>query len=82
MPLFASTQRRGVLRGSVVNCLTRNPGVLGSSRTGILSVFFFRGSVPGQDTAEPHPSTGESQRKHMNKVSCRLDMTEILLKAA
>ena len=32
-------------------CLTRNPGVLGSSRTG--SSGFFRGSVFGQDTSEP-----------------------------
>ena len=70
---------RGVLRGSVVKCLTRNPGVLGSSRTG--SSGFFRGSVLGQDTSEPQPSTGETQ-EDMNNVSCRRDMTEILLKAA
>ena len=38
-------------RGSVVRCLTRNPGVLGSSRT--RSSMFFRGSVLGQDTSEP-----------------------------
>ena len=37
--------------GSVVKCLTRNPGVLGSSRTG--SFGFFHGSVLGQDTSEP-----------------------------
>ena len=40
-----------VPRGSVVKCLTRNPGVLGSSRTG--SSGFFRGIVLGQDTSEP-----------------------------
>ena len=40
-----------VPRGPVVKCLTRNPGVLGSSRTG--SSGFFRGSVLGQDTSEP-----------------------------
>ena len=40
-----------VPRGSVVKCLTRNPGVLGSSRTG--SSRFFRGSVHGQDTSSP-----------------------------
>ena len=34
-----------VPRGSVVKCLTRNPGVLGSSRT--RSSGFFRGSVLG-----------------------------------
>ena len=69
----------GVLRGSVVECLTRNPGVLGSSRTG--STRFFHGSVLGQDTSEPQPSTGETQ-EDMNNVSCHRDMTEILLKAA
>ena len=52
----------GVLRGSVVKCLTRNPGVLGSSRTGFSG--FFCGSVLGQDTLEPHPSTGETQERH------------------
>ena len=40
-----------VPRGSVVKCLTRNPGVLGLSLTG--SSGFFRGSVLGQDTSEP-----------------------------
>ena len=40
-----------VPHGSVVKCLTRNPGVLGSSSTG--SSGFFRGSVLGQDTSEP-----------------------------
>ena len=40
-----------VPRGSVVRCLTRNPGVLSSSRT--RSPGFFRGSVLGQDTLEP-----------------------------
>ena len=37
--------------GSVVMCLTRNPGVLGSSLT--RSSGFFCGSVLGQDTSEP-----------------------------
>ena len=69
----------GLLRGSVVKCLTLNPGVLGLCRTG--SSGFFRGSVLGQDTSEPQPSTGETQES-MNNVSCRRGMTEILLKAA
>ena len=42
---------------------------------------FFRGSVLGQNTSEPQPSTGETQ-EDMNNVSCRRDVTEILLKAA
>ena len=40
-----------VPHGSVVKCLTHNPGVLGLSLTG--SSGFFRGSVLGQDTSEP-----------------------------
>ena len=64
--------------GSVVKCLTRNPGVLGSSRTG--SSGFFRGSVLGKDTSEPSLVLVK-RRKDMNNVSCPRDMTEILLKA-
>ena len=37
--------------GSKKKCLTHNPGVLDSSRTG--SSVFFRGSVHGQDTSDP-----------------------------
>ena len=59
--------------------VTHNPGVLGSSHTG--SSGFFHGSVLGQDTSEPQPSTGETH-EDVNNVSCRRDMTEILLKAA
>ena len=73
---LASTR---VPRGSVVGCLTRNQGVLGSSRTG--SSGFFRGSVLGQDTSEPILVLVKP-RKNMNNVICRRDMTEILLKAA
>ena len=73
------TANSRVPRGSVVKCFTRNPGVLGSSRTA--SSGFFRRSVLGQDTSESQPSTGETQGS-MNNVSCRRDMTEILLKAA
>ena len=68
-----------VPRGSVVKCLTRDPGVLGSSCTGSSGVF--RGSVLGQDTSEPSLVLVKP-RKDMNNVSCRRDMTEILLKAA
>ena len=46
IPTFSDPVR--VLPGSVVQCLTRNPGVLGSSRTG--SSGFFPGSVLGQGT--------------------------------
>ena len=53
---------QGVLRGSLVKCLTCNPGVLGSSRTG--SSGFFRWSVLGQDISESKPTTGETQERH------------------
>ena len=59
----------------MVKCLTRNPGVLGPSRTG-----FFHWSVLGQDTAEPSLVLVKP-RKDMNNVNCPRDMTEILLKA-
>ena len=42
--------------------LTCNQGVLGLSHTG--SSGFFHGSVLGQDTSEPQPSTGETQARH------------------
>ena len=73
--MFFPPYALGVLGGSVVMFLTRNAGVLGSSLTG--SPGFFHGSVFGQDTSEPQPSTGETQ-EDMNNVSCRRDMTEIL----
>ena len=69
----------GVPRGSVVKCLTRNPRVLGLSRT--VSPGCFSGSVLGKDTSEPCLVLVKP-RKDMNNVSCRCDMTEILLKAA
>ena len=62
-----------VERGSVVKCLTRNPGVLGSNRTG--SSGFFRGSVLGQDTSEPSLVLVKP-RRDMNNVICRRDMVE------
>ena len=69
----------GVPRGSVVMCLTRNPEVLGLSRTGS-SGFFVGVSL---DKMLQSPSLVlVKPRKDMNNVSCRRDMTEILLKAA
>ena len=68
-----------VLHGSLVKCLTRNPGVLGLSRTGSSGIF--RGSVLGQDTSEPSLEVVKP-RKDMNNMSCGSDMTEILLKVA
>ena len=68
-----------VPRGSVVRCLTRNPGVLGSSRT--RSSGFFLWVCPWARHFRAQPSTGETQ-ENMNNLSCRRDMTEILLKAA
>ena len=66
-------------RGSVVKCLTCNPGVLGLSCTRFSG--FFRGSVLGQDTSEPSLVLVKT-RKDMNNVGCCRDWTEIPLKAA
>ena len=54
--------RQEVLCGSVVKCLTCNPEALGLSHT--RSSGFFCGSILGQDTSEPQPSTGETQERH------------------
>ena len=77
--LFILFVERRAPRGSVVKCLTRNPGVLGSSRTG--SSEFFHWSVLGHGTSEPSLVLMKP-RKDMNNVSCRRAMTEILLKAS
>ena len=69
----------GVLRGSVVKCLTRNQGVQGSSRTG--SSEFFVGVSLGKILQSPSLVLVKP-RKDMNNVNCRRDMTEILLKVA
>ena len=80
---------RRVPRGSVVGCLTRNPGVLGSSRT--TSSWFFRGSVLGQDTSEPRKAwimwavawydwnTVKSGVKH-HSINQSIQMSRILIK--
>ena len=68
-----------VLRGSVVKCLIRNPVVLGLSRTG--SSEFFVGVSLGKTLQSPSLVLMKP-RKDMNDVSCRCDMTEILLKVA
>ena len=49
-----------VPRGSVVKCLTLNPGVLGSSRTG--SSGFFSWECPWARHFIAQPSTGESRK--------------------
>ena len=70
---------QGVLHSSVVKCLTRNPEVLGSSRTG--SSVFFVGMSLGKTLQSPSLVLVKP-RKDIKSVSCRHDMTEILLKAA
>ena len=62
-----------------VKCLTHNPRILGSSRTGSSGVFC--GGVLGQDTSE-FSLVLVKPRKDMNNVICRRDITEILFKAA
>ena len=66
----------GVLRGSVVKCLTRNQGVLGSSRTRSYG-FFVRVSL-GKTLQSPSLALVKPS-KDRNNVSCN---TEILLKVA
>ena len=72
-----STKIPGILCGSVVKCLTGNPGVLGSSCTG--SYGFFVGVSLGKTLQSPSLIL-KKLRKGMNNVSCHHDMTEILLK--
>ena len=66
-----------VPRGSVVKCLTRNTGVPSRTR----SSGFFSWDCPWARHFRAQPSTGET-KESMNNVSCRRDMTEILLKVA
>ena len=68
----------GVLRSSVVKCLTRNQGILGSICTG--SSRFFRGIVMGKTLQSPSLVLMKP-RKDMTNVSCCFYMSEILLKA-
>ena len=63
----------------VVKRFTRNPGVLDSSRT--RSSWFFSWECPWARHFRAKPTTSKT-RKDMNNVSCRRDMTEMLLKAA
>ena len=53
--VFSTAFFHRALGGSVVEWLTRNPG--------ILCFFFFLGNVFGQDTLEHQPSTGETQER-------------------
>ena len=69
---------KGVLRCSMVECSTRNPGVLVSIRPG--SSGFFVGVSLGKTLQSPSLVLVKP-RKDMNNVSCRRDMTEIFLKA-
>ena len=59
---FIPLYTKGFPHGSAVICLICKLGVLGLSCTG--SSKLFRGSVLGQDTSEPQPSTGETQERH------------------
>ena len=63
----------------MLECLTRNPGVLGSSRTGS-SGFFVRVSLG--KIFQNRSLVLVKQRKDINNVSCCRNMTRIVLKAA
>ena len=60
------TKHVWVLRGLVLKCLIRNPGVLGSSRTRSSNCGFSWEcpSEQEQDTSEPKPSNSETQNRH------------------
>ena len=68
----------GLLRGSVVKCLTRNPEVLGQAAQDPLG--FFVGVSLGK-TLQSSSLVLVKPRKDTNNVSRHRDMTEILLKA-
>ena len=66
--LYVFEEIAGVVRGSVVKCLTRNPGVLGSSRTG--SSGFFTGVSLGKTLQSPSQvDLLVKARKDMNNVA-------------
>ena len=67
----------GVVRCSVVKCLTCNPEILDSSRTG--SSVFFVGVSLGK-TRESPSLVLVKPRIDTNNVNCRRDISEILLK--
>ena len=73
------------VRSSVAKCLTRSQGVLDSSSTGSSVFFFFFFPCVGMYLGKTLQSPSlvlVKPRKDMNNMSCRRDMTEILLKAA
>ena len=68
----------GVLRGSVVKDGTRDPEVPGLSLNG--STSFFVGMTVGETLQSPC-LVMVNLRKNINNVSCRRDMTIMVLKA-
>ena len=65
--LFFSNCISGVLCGSMVECWTGNPGVLGSSRTGSTESFL---GVPFGKTLQSPSIELVKPRKDMNILSC------------
>ena len=64
-------------------CLTRNPGVLVSSRTGSAGFFVGEGGGGSLGKTLQNPRLFlVKPRKYINNVRCLLEITEILLKAA
>ena len=77
-----SVNAPGVLRGSVVKCLSQNPEVLRLSCTGPSGFFVgvsFSKTIQCPSLVLVKPKT---EKKDMNNVSCHRDMTEIRLKVA
>ena len=68
----------GVLRDSLVECLTCNTGVLGVSCTGFSGVFM---GVSLGKTVQSPSLVLVKPRVDINNESCCLDMIQVLLKA-
>ena len=70
--LFLSNFFSRVLRGLVVKCLTHNPGVLGSSRTGSSGILE---RLSLGKTLQSPSLVLKKRRKDMDNVSCLRDVT-------
>ena len=79
MPFYTACSAIGVLRGSVVKCLTRNQGVLGSKDTSFLFLFLFMGVL--RETLQRPSLELLKPKEEIDDMSCHGDITEIMLVA-
>ena len=76
-----SSNLASVPHGSVMKCLTRNPGIFVIQESWVRAALNLLGFFVGVSLQSPSPVLAKP-REYMNKLSCRRDMAEILLKAA